>query len=132
MIQGIKSDFDTVYNNGTVVEEHGYHQPDKEGRCECENTTRKGSYKYVFVNYNGRTYYFYHQSAVVIALDDGREILDNHGYYNKSTKAAMNQYTTSDIKLYSEDCTWYVDVGSKTFEFSNRMVVHSETETIER
>jgi len=127
-------DFEKIYNDGEVLSEKSYHQPDKSGgpTCGCSTTTSEGAYRHVKVDYNGNRYYFYHQTAVVIKMSPYLYQLNNGGHKTKSTKSSINSILPSGYKVKSIDETWnltYPD-DSKD-EFLNGKVLNVAEDTYE-
>jgi len=126
----VETKFKRVYGSGRIVSEDQYHQP-KNINCGCSKTTREGAYRDVVVHYNGSRYYFYHQTAVVIELVDGRIFINNGGYDTKSTRARINEHTPDKVTMDKRDKQWYLQVGDEEREFNlNATVILSEDQEV--
>jgi hypothetical protein len=122
----IETNFKVVYSGGEVITETGYHQPEKRSgvkSCGCSNTTDKGAYKDVMVEYRGMTYHFFHETPVVIEIDDSTCRLDKGGWDTRSTKDRLkhNSPTWIDIEGALDDLSVVVD-GEKE-DFYSGMIV---------
>lgn len=116
----IETDFDVVYSEGEIVNERGYHQPKKRSgpkSCGCSNTTDKGAYKDVLVKYQGMTYHFFHETPVVIEIDDSRCRLDKGGWDTRSTKDRLKYNSPAWIKIEGalDDLTVVIDDEKEDF-----------------
>jgi len=112
--------FKTAKENGTVKEKSGYHQC---RNCFCELTTRKGAYRDITIELDGKELYFYHQNLIVIKK--GKEyMLDSCGYKTKTTKERINRYIPSGFKVYQEDFEWYIQKpNGKVDKFKDNMII---------
>jgi len=126
MNEYMDNDFSTVYEQGEVISEDSYHQPDKEKRCDCDNTTRKGAYRDVVVKYKGNTYFFLHQNLIMVKLSPSRFMISNAGYKTKLTKRTLNRMLPSKYKIIQRDKDWYIEIGEERKKFRNGMVVSIE------
>lgn len=130
----INIDFKKIYDDGEVLKEESYHQPQKSGEptCGCSLTTSDGAYRDVVVKYDGDKYYFYHQTAVVIKSAPYKYQLNNGGYKTKSTKRRINTITPSGYKLKSIDTTWHIVYPDDSKdEFMNGKVLNVAEDTYE-
>jgi len=126
MIDDIETKFSTVYEQGEVISKNTYHQPDKEGKCDCTNTTAKGAYREVVVNHNDNTYFYLHQNLIMVKLSPSKFVISNAGYKTKLTKKTLNKILPSGFKISQRDYDWYVDTGEEREEFKNGMVLTIE------
>jgi len=126
MNEYMDNDFSTVYEQGEVISEDSYHQPDKEHRCDCDNTTRKGAYREVVIEYDGNTYFFLHQNLIMVKLSPSRFMISNAGYKTKPTKRTLNRMLPSGLKIKQRDKDWYIEIGEERKKFRNGMVVSIE------
>lgn len=124
-VEKIEEDFFVVRENGEVISKDGYHQPDKRSGyyCGCENTTSKGAYRDVVIDYDGFRYYFYHQTAVVVKLSSHEYWINNGGYKTKTTKERISGYLPKEYRLRQVDYDWYVDTPDGKVDFERRMVI---------
>jgi len=127
MNEYMDNDFSTVYEQGEVISEDSYHQPDKEKRCDCDNTTRKGAYRDVVVKYKGNTYFFLHQNLIMVKLSPSRFMISNAGYKTKLTKKTLNGMLPSGLKIKQRDYDWYIDTGDGMLDFYNGMTIDINT-----
>jgi hypothetical protein len=126
MNEYMDNDFSTVYEQGEVISEDSYHQPDKEQRCDCDNTTRKGAYIHVVVEYKDNTYFFLHQNLIMVKLSPSRFMISNAGYKTRLTKRTLNRMLPSKFKIIQRDKDWYIEIGEERKKFRNGMVVSIE------
>ena len=122
----IETDFDTVYSEGEVVNEREYHQP--EGRtgpraCKCDNTTEKGAYRDVSVEYDGLEYHFYHQTPVVVKIGESTCRLDKGGWDTKSTKDRLNHVSPNWITVKGALDDLRVIIDGEEQDFHSGMIV---------
>lgn len=122
----LELDFNMIIDQARILYEGGYHKPSDIG-CGCVNTTAKGAYRDVILLYEYKKYYFYHQTAVLVELDEQTWLLNNGGYKTKSTKARINKFTPDNIELKQKDGEWNVNVDGETLEFKNRMIINTES-----
>jgi hypothetical protein len=117
-------------DTGTVETQDGYHQPNGGTRrrrgCGCSLDTDKGAYRDVTVIMpDGRTLYYYHQSAVVVESADGERLrLDSHGYQTSTTKERINRHTPGGYHVVQRDYAWYLKTpDGERVEFIDGMVI---------
>jgi hypothetical protein len=122
MVQHTEKRFKTAKEKGTVINKDGYHQC---RNCFCELTTRKGAYRDITIELDGKELNYYHQNLVVVKNEDNSYILDSCGYMTKTTKERINRYIPSGFRVYQEDFTWYIQKpNGKVQEFKDGMVIN--------
>lgn len=122
----IPTNFRRVYDGGDVVEEINYHQPDQRtgpNACKCDNTTDKGAYRDVVVEYEGMTYHFYHQTPVVIEIDDDKCRLDKGGWDTISTRDRLKHSSPRWVTVKGAPDNLRVIVDDKEIDFHSGMIV---------
>lgn len=131
-IEVFETDFHEVVDNGNVVEKDSYHQPDERNmnHCGCDLTTSKGAYRDVIVEYDDITYYFYHQTPVVLQVMENKYVLNNGGYKTKSTRKRINQRTPSNVDISKSGGRWFVKIGKHNYRYINGMMIDTKQETI--
>lgn len=129
MIDGIETEFEDVYDKGTVVKEFSYHQPGKEFNCGCELMTTKGAYRDIVIDYEGYRYYYLHQNLIAIADEPDTYYLSNAGHETKTTKDRLRRILPSEITLFQENKEWYIEQDGERREFENGMKVEVEKHT---
>jgi hypothetical protein len=74
---------------------------------------------------DGRTLYYYHQSAVVVESADGERLrLDSHGYQTSTTKERINRHTPGGYHVVQRDYAWYLKTpDGERVEFIDGMVI---------
>jgi len=116
--------FKTAKEKGRIVNKDGYHQC---RNCYCSLTTRKGAYRDITIELDGKELCFYHQSLIVIKNKDNSYELNSHGYRTKTTKERINRYIPSGFRVYQEDFTWYVSKpDGKVQEFKDGMIIRED------
>lgn len=90
--------------NNEIIEQSGYHQHHK---CDCEKTTKKGSYRDVVISFNDKTLYYYHQHCIMVK-DGERVILNSAGHRAVTTKERINRYLKRGWTLYSDKRVWWL------------------------
>jgi len=123
MNKDIETEFKTVYDEGEVVAENSYHQPDKAKRCKCTNTTKKGAYREVVVEYNNKKYFYLHQNLIMVKLSPSKFMISNAGYKTELTKRTLNKMLPSEFKIKQKDKEWYINIGNTTLDFYNGMII---------
>jgi len=126
--------WDEAIEQGNITHRDGHHDPNPDYNprrvqrrsCGCEPQTSGGyAYRDVTVEMpDGRTVYFYHQSAVVVERD-GQYRLDNHGYNTSTTKERINRYTPGEYFVRQRDFDWYVEGPHETVDFYNGIVIEN-------
>lgn len=119
-------DFNTMYSKGDVVAKDGYHQPDKEQRCKCDNTTKKGAYKEVVIEYEGKKYFYLHQNPIMVKMSPSKFVVSSAGHKTELTKRTLNRILPSKFKIIQRDKEWYIEIGEERKEFKDGMVVTIE------
>lgn len=116
--------FGTAVKQGTITDESGYHQPDKNTySCDCERTTPNGAYRDVDVAMpDGRTIHFYHQSPVVVE-HNGQYRLDSCDHESQTTKERINRYLPAGYKVRQINKVWYVETPGGRVTFHDGMVI---------
>ena len=114
--------FKTAKEKGCIVNKDGYHQCKN---CYCELTTRKGAYRDITIELDGKELHYYHLNLIVIKDLDNSYELDSCGYRTKTTKERINRYIPSGFRVYQKDFTWYVSKpNGKVAEFKDGMVIN--------
>lgn len=128
MINGIETEFEDVYDKGTVVKEFDYHQPDKGLNCNCDLVTSKGAYRNTIIDYQGYRYYYLHQNLIVLTDRSGTYYLSNAGYETKTTREGIRSILPPELTLIQEDYDWYIEQDGERREFENGMKVEVNTQ----
>lgn len=109
--------FKQAKNKAQQLETDSYHKPSN-SRCGCNKTTGNGAYRDVMAQMDSITVFFYHQSPVVVAHEDGTIRLDSCGYRTRTTKQRINNHMPKGYSLRQRQGDWIVDTprGEKQFE----------------
>jgi len=125
----IETEYTTVVEEGNVVRKSGRHN--NRSGCDCEFDAKLGQYRDTVIDYKGKRYKFYHNTPIVIGLEDGRVRLENGGWKTWSTKSRIKEFTPKWIDLYQSDECWYVETDADTFVFKNGMVLEKGNKEFE-
>lgn len=117
----IETNYNKVVSNGTVLKKSSRHN--RKSMCDCDFDSELGSYRDVEVEYDGHHYFFYHSTAIVIKLADGRYRLSTGGWNTKSTKERINKQLPPGYKIEQDDYEWHLDMGEVTIEFTSPMIL---------
>ena len=77
----------------------------------------------------------YHNTVVVMLVDDRYVTLDNGGYYTATSKRRMNQASLQyklGFAVYQSDFVWYVQCGKTIEPYYNGMVIDTQEQNISR
>lgn len=110
-----KYPYDEIKKNGKNIEKKGWHKP---RNCNCKKTTSKGAYRDEIYEYDGKIVIYYHQNCITV-VSDNKMIIDNCGYYTKTTKERLNSYLSKYVghkfAIIQRDFEWYVTDMSKAY-----------------
>lgn len=101
----LKYPFNEVYNNpdNEILFEESYHQSNQ---CNCDYTTRSGSYSDVKIRTkNGDTLFYYHQHCIKAQTNEG-VFLSSCGYRTVTTLKRLNSY--SSYWIIQRKYVWYI------------------------
>lgn len=96
--------FFDMKEKGTIIEKGGYHRCLS---CACELETRCGAYRDTVIEYDGMTFYYYHQHCIMFKR--GNQVtLDSCGWKTITTKERLNKYLPSGWGIWQSNWIWYV------------------------
>lgn len=88
-----------------------------------ENKTR------LWMDHEKTIYIKHHETNILALYPDGRVRLSNGGWYSRTTKSRMNSYLPSDVRIFSKNGEWVVELNRKWYEFENGMIINTSTNT---
>jgi len=116
--------------NGEVVSEESYHQPNARGfrgharGCGCKLTTENGAYRDTVVEIDGEIFHYYHQNHIATKHKDGSVTVWNRGYETSTTKERLNNIAPKGYYIRQEDFDWYVEPPEgERYKFENGMTL---------
>lgn len=106
--------FFDILEKGKIISKGGYHQGFS---CTCKNTTSKGSYKDIVIEYDNKTLYYYHQNCIMIK-EGNSYILDNCGFLTVTTKDRLCEYMPDNYFIFQKQYKWYIADRSKQYPWN--------------
>lgn len=61
-------------------------------------------------------------TVIVEYHSDGVIVLDTGGYFTRTTKSRINQFT-ENIRVYQKDFNWYIETGSQLLDLGGSSVI---------
>ena len=92
-----------------------------------------GNHKTTQARVHNKLLVTYHNTVVVMLVDDRYVTLDNGGYYTATSKRRMNQASLQyslGFGVYQSDFVWYVQIGETIEPYYNGIVIDIEEELI--